>query len=119
MAYDESLAQRIREALGARRGVIEKKMFGGIAFMLDDKMACGVIKDDLMVRVGPEAHAASLSKPHVRPMDFAGRPMKGYVYVGPAGSRTVSAVKAWVERGAAHVATLPDKPKRPARKKAR
>ena len=84
----------------------EKKMFGGLAFLLDGKMFCGIVKDDLMVRVGPERYEAALAEAHVRPMDFTGRPMNGYVYVGPGGSRTVKAIAKWVEQGRAFVATL-------------
>jgi TfoX/Sxy family transcriptional regulator of competence genes len=107
MAYDEALAERVRSAVGRRAGVTEKRMFGGIAFLLGGKMFCGVANDDLMVRVGPDRHEDSLAQPHVRPMDFTGRPMKGYVYVGPPGTRTESAVRKWVERATTFVATLP------------
>lgn len=96
MAYDEKLALRVRQALDGPRGVTEKKMFGGLAFLLDGKMFCGVLGDELMVRVGPEAHAAALRRPHARPMDFTGRPMKGYVFVAAAGVRSVPAVGRWV-----------------------
>jgi TfoX/Sxy family transcriptional regulator of competence genes len=106
MAYDEHLARRIRNALGRRRDVTEKKMFGGLAFLLGGRMFCGIVKDELMVRVGPERHAAALRNPHVRPMDFTGRPMKGYVFVGPAACRTAKALAAWLNRGARFVATL-------------
>ena len=106
MAYDEKLADRIRQAVGPRADVAEKKMFGGVAFLLGGKMFCGIVKDDLMVRVGPERYEAALSEANVRPMDFTGRPMNGYVYVGPGGSRTEKAIAKWVERGRAFVATL-------------
>jgi TfoX/Sxy family transcriptional regulator of competence genes len=109
MAYDEALANRTRDAIGPRKGVSEKKMFGGVAFLLDGKMFCGIANEDLMVRVGPEHHAASLARPHVRPMDFTGRPMNGYVYVGPKGTKTTEAVRTWVELGVAFVATVPAK----------
>jgi hypothetical protein len=85
MAYDEALAERIRGVLGVRHDVREQKMFGGIAFMVRDRMAVGVINDDLMVKVGPDAHDEAMAQPHVRPMDFTGRPMRGMVYVAPAG----------------------------------
>ena len=112
MAYDEKLAARVRQAVGARAGVSEKKMFGGIAFLLDGKMFCGVSNDDLMVRVGPEQHEAALARAHVRPMDFTGRPMTGYVFVGPAGSRTAKDVKRWTDQATAFVATLESKGKK-------
>jgi hypothetical protein len=81
-------------------------MFGGIAFLLRGKMFCGIAKDDLMVRVGPERYEASLATKHVRPMDFTGRPMKGYVFVAPAGTARQAAVDKWVGLGAEFVATL-------------
>jgi TfoX/Sxy family transcriptional regulator of competence genes len=116
MAYDEMLQERIRRTVGGRVGVTEKKMFGGVAFLLDGKMFCGIVKDDLMVRVGPDRHEDALREPHVRPMDFTGRPMKGYVYVDPDGSGTDREVKRWAERGIEFVSTLEVKAK-PARKK--
>jgi TfoX/Sxy family transcriptional regulator of competence genes len=109
MAYDEKLADRIRRAVGPRGDVTEKKMFGGLAFLLDGKMFCGIATGELMLRVGPERHAATLAKPHVRPMDFTGRPMKGYVYVGAAGYRTDRALKAWIDQALDFVATVPRK----------
>ena len=107
MSYDAALADRIRRALPSRATIVEKKMFGGIAFLLDGKMTVGVTGTDLTVRVGPAAHAAALALPHVRPMDFTGRPMAGFVFVGPAGTRTVAAIAVWVEKAIAFAATLP------------
>jgi hypothetical protein len=92
-------------------------MFGGVAFLLDGKMFCGVIRDQLVVRVGPERNDEALRQPHARPMDFTGRPMKGYVYVTPAGHRAGAALRNWVQWGADFASTLP--PKRQAGKKAR
>src|SRR5262245_37193377 len=112
MAYDEKLADRIREALGRRPSVTEKKMFGGVAFLLDGKMFVGIVKDDLMVRVGPDRYEAALAEAHVRPMDFTGRPMNGYVFVGPSGSKTAKASKKWVDQGAAFVTTIDGSPKK-------
>ena len=106
MAYDQQLAERIRLARGVRQDVIEKKMFGGLALLQRGKMFCGIVKDELMVRVGPERYEESLREAHVRPMDFTGRPMKGYIFVEPAGCRTEKAVRRWVERGAEFVETL-------------
>ena len=106
MAYDDKLADRVRQAVGPRTDVTEKKMFGGVAFLLDGRMFCGIAKDELMVRVGPERFESALSEAHVRPMDFTGRPMKGYVFVEPGGTRTGKAIKKWVDQGAAFVATL-------------
>ena len=107
MAYDPSLAGRVRKVLSNRRGVSEKEMFGGIAFLLGGHMFCGIVKDDLMVRIGPDGHEAALKEPHVRPMDFTGQPMKGYVFVAPDGCRSPAALARWVGRGAEFAATLP------------
>lgn len=109
MAYDEGVAQRIREVLDDRPGVTEKKMFGGIAFMLDGYMFVGVQDDALMARVGPDNHQAALARPGARPMDFTGRPMKGYVYVDPAGFESDEELADWVNECAAFVQTLPPK----------
>ena len=118
MSYDERLAERIRKALRNKRGVVEKEMFGGVAFLLGGRMFCGIVKDDLMVRVGPDRHAEALGEPHVRPMDFAGRPMKGYVYVAPAGCKADAALAKWVRWGADVAAAMGAK-KPPSRKPAR
>jgi TfoX/Sxy family transcriptional regulator of competence genes len=104
MAYDESLAGRVRRIVGDKAGVEERKMFGGLAFLLEGRMFCGIVKDEFMVRVGPERHAEALAAPHARQMDFTGRPMKGMVYVGAAGLRG-PALRRWVERGVAGLAT--------------
>ncbi len=112
MAYDERLAERIRSVLAASDNVTERKMFGGIAFMIGDRMAVGVIQDDLMVRVGPDAHGDALARPHVRPMDFTGRPMRGFVYVAPAGVVSDRDLVRWVEAGAAFAAAQPPKRRR-------
>jgi TfoX/Sxy family transcriptional regulator of competence genes len=112
MAYDEALAERIRSVLADRGDVIEQKMFGGIAFMIGDRMAVGVVHDDLMVRVGPDAHDDAISQPHVRPMDFTGRPTRGMVYVVPAGIVEDRELTRWVEAGAAFASSLPPKPRR-------
>ncbi len=109
MAYDEGLAQRIREAFGGQPGVVEKKMFGGIAFMVQGNMSVGVIGDVLMVRVGPEGHNGALTRPHTRPMDFTGRPMKGFIYVDEAGIEADGDLQAWVDRGVAYARSLPAK----------
>ena len=109
MSYDEALAERVRSVLGRRKGVTEKEMFGGVAWMLGGHMTVCVMKDDLMVRVGPAAHDAVLAQPHTRIMDFTGRPMKGYVFVAPAGFKTGAALAEWIERGAAFTRTLPRK----------
>lgn len=112
MAYDESLAARVRQILEGRTGVEERKMFGGLAFLLGGRMFCGIVKEELMVRVGPERHAEALALPHARPMDFTGRPMTGMVYVAAAGLRG-PALDRWVERGIEGLTTTPvSRPKR-------
>jgi TfoX/Sxy family transcriptional regulator of competence genes len=97
MAFDEALADRIRRSLAARDDVEERRMFGGIAFMVAGRMACGVIHDDLMVKVGRDGHDAALAQPHTRPMDFTGRPMRGMVYVSPAGIESDADLARWVD----------------------
>jgi TfoX/Sxy family transcriptional regulator of competence genes len=96
MAFDENLAKRIRQLLKSQEALTEKKMFGGLAFMLGGKMCCGVLNDDLVARVGAESYEKALKAPHVRPMDFTGRPMKGYVYVGKAATRSDRGLKVWL-----------------------
>ncbi len=96
MAYDERLAERVRVALAGTPGVEERKMFGGVAFMIGEKMAIGVLQSDLMVRVGPDTHDDALRRKGARPMDFTGRPMRGFLFVGPEGHRTRAALVRWV-----------------------
>lgn len=111
MAFDEALADRIRDVLSARDGVSERRMFGGIAFMLDGNMAIGVIGEDLMVRLDREDAVRTLAEPHTRPMDFTGRPSRNMVYVDPGGTESDANLANWVEAGAAHAASLPPKEK--------
>lgn len=110
MAYDEGLAERLREVFVSRSDAQEKKMFGGLAFMVRGHMCCGVVRNELMVRVGKEAYSEALAQPHVREMDFTGRAMKGMVYVEPPGFQEEQDLQRWVERGLHFVETLPDKP---------
>ena len=109
MAYDEGLAQRIREALASTGGVAEKKMFGGLAFMVQGNMSVGVSGEDLMVRVGPDAYAEALARPHAREMDFTGKPLRGFVYVDPEGFESDVDLEGWVERGVSFAQSLPAK----------
>lgn len=109
MAYDESLAQRVRGLLEGRPGFEEKKMFGGLCFLLRGNMACGTLKDDLIVRVGPEQYERALKQPHTRKFDMTGRPMKGWVMVSAEGHDTEERLSCWVEEGAAFALTLPEK----------
>ena len=117
MGYDEQLAGLVRGILSGRRDVVEKKMIGGLSFMVGGKMCCGLTSSGLMVRVGAAALEWALAQPHVRPMEFAGRPLAGFVYVDPAGYRTAKALATWVQRGIDFAATLP--PAKPAAKRPR
>lgn len=109
MAFDEALADRIRTQMKRRKGMGEKKMFGGLCFMVNGNMACGIVKDELMVRIGKDAHANALAQPHAREMDFTGRKMKGMVYVGTAGIDDDDALKSWLDRGIEFARSLPPK----------
>jgi TfoX/Sxy family transcriptional regulator of competence genes len=99
MSYDEKLAARVRALLSTRDDVVERKMFGGLCFMVNGAMCCGLTKNDFMVRVGADQYEEALAHPHARPMDFTGRPLKGMVYVAPEGLRTTAALARWVRRG--------------------
>jgi TfoX/Sxy family transcriptional regulator of competence genes len=109
MSFDEAVAGRVRKALAGTREVVEKRMFGGIAFMVRGNMCCGVIGDRLMVRVGPNGYEEALSRPHAKPMDFTGRPMKGMVYVEPAGFASPHDLEAWIGKAMAFTLSLPAK----------
>jgi len=109
MPYDEKLAERIRSLLRGKRGISEKKMFGGLTFLFRGNMCCGVSGDELMVRVGANAYDQALSRSHAREMDITGRPLKGMVFVSKAGIRTVKQLESWVERGVRFTRTLPAK----------
>lgn len=109
MAYDEKLAAQVRDELGQEPGYSERKMFGGLCFLLHGNMACGVLKDELLVRVGKDGYEQALAQPHVRPMDFTGRVSKGMVYVAAAGLRDAPALRRWVRVGAGFATSLPPK----------
>ena len=108
MAYNQKLAERIRSQLD---GIpfVEKKMFGGVGFLLNGNLACGVNKEDLSVRVDPEKHSALLQKPHVRPFDMTGRPMKGWLLVDADGVKTEKQLSAWTKEGVDFALTLSPK----------
>lgn len=121
MSYDEGLAERIRTALArlVPKPTAEKKMFGGIAFMVDDKMCVGVVKDDLMVRVGPSRHESALKERGARVMDFNHRPAVGFLFVSPDGYESDKDLTKWLRWSIDYVDTVPAKPakaKKPARK---
>lgn len=109
MAYDETLAERVRHALATEPDMDEKKMFGGLAFMKAGNMACGVVGDELMVRVGPDLYHDALTREHAREMDFTGKPMKGMVFVGADGVRSDDGLEAWIRLGLAYASSLPPK----------
>lgn len=109
MAFDETLAARVRRALATEPGVTERRMFGGLCFLIRGNMCCGIVGDRLMVRVGPDAYREALSRPHAREMDFTGRPLRGMVYVTMDGLRSESALVGWVRRGSAFAGALPAK----------
>ena len=109
MPYDEGLAERIRGLLEEGPRVSERRMFGGLAFLVRGHMSVGIVKDELMVRVGPESYADALREPHARAMDFTGRPMKGLVFVSPDGVESDEDLERWVARGVAYAASLPAK----------
>jgi TfoX/Sxy family transcriptional regulator of competence genes len=96
MAYNERLADRIREALENTPRTLEKQMFGGVAFMVNNKMCVGVVKDDMMCRINPEIQDLALDKTGCRPMDFSGRPMKGFVYVSEEGMKSKKDFMYWI-----------------------
>lgn len=107
MPYDETLAERVAACLADRADVVEKKMFGGLCFMVGGHMCCGVVRDDLMVRVGAGNDTALLEEPGAREMDFTGKPMKGFLFVGAEGTARLRDLERWVERGLRFVDGLP------------
>lgn len=109
MAYDEALAQRVRQALVGEPEVVEMKMFGGTGYLLGGNMACGVNGSNLIVRVGPQEYENALSEPGVLVFDMTGRPMTGWVQVTPLGLPDQVALQAWIERGLAYARGLPPK----------
>jgi hypothetical protein len=109
MPIDESLVARVRAALGRRKGITEKKMFGGRAFLLNGNLLVGV-KDSLLVRIDPDDHDEVLAEPHVTEFVMAGRPpMRGWVRVLPPGLAEDAALKSWLRKGTTFVAKLPPK----------
>jgi hypothetical protein len=109
MAYDEEVAERVRSLVGGRDGYSERKMFGGICFMMHGNMFAGVVRDDLMLRVGKDAFDAALTRRNTKPMDFTGRPMVGMVFVEPPGFASRVALQTWLDDALGFVETLPAK----------
>ena len=109
MAYDEGVAERIRDVFDGRSDIVEKKMFGGIAFMHSGNMCCGIVDDMLMARVGPDAYEEALNRPHAREMDFTGKSLKGFVYIEAEGFAEDEDLKDWLALCEAFTGSLPAK----------
>jgi len=109
MAYDELLAQRLSEALDEQPNVEDKKMFGGVGYLVNGNMVCGVLNEDLIVRVGPEGYEEALGEEHVREFDITGRAMRGWVMVGPEGHASDDDLTRWVSLGLDFALSLPPK----------
>jgi hypothetical protein len=114
LAYDETLCQRVRDLLGSRTAFVETKLMGGLVFMVNGNMCCGVTGSSLLVRVGEAARDGALAKPHTRRMEFGGRSPKGFIFVDAKGCATDKTLIAWVQQGLAFVATLPARENRKA-----
>ena len=111
MAYDEELANRIRELTAAEAGLTEVRMFGGLAFLIDGHMSVAATRDGLMVRVEPADTDELLAKPHAQPFEMRGRDLRGWLRVEPDGVRTKRQLEPWVRRGVAYARSLPPKKK--------
>jgi hypothetical protein len=118
VAYDKDLADRVRQVLPTAEPVTEQQMFGGLAFMLSGHTFSGVVNDTLMLRLGPDGVGLALDRPHVRPMDFTGRPMKGMVFVEPGGLHG-AALRHWVDSAAQYARSLPPRAPAPSARKRR
>ena len=113
MAIDEGLAERVREQLQGLQGLTERRMFGGLVFMLNGNMCMGLVRESLMLRIGPDNYEATLALPYAGPMDFTGKPLRGFIYVAPEGIAEDEDLAAWIERGIAFAGSLPPKEKKP------
>jgi hypothetical protein len=109
MAFDEGLAERLRDVLSDQADLDEKKMFGGLAFMLNGNLACGVIGDEMIVRVGPDGYDTAIAKPNTRVFDFSGKPMKGWIVVAPEGVESDEELAVWARQGVDFATALPPK----------
>ena len=109
MAYDQALADRVRSHLAGMSLLVEKKMFGGVGFLVQGNMACGVHGENLIVRVDPQEYQALLARPNVRPFDMTGKPMKGWIFVTPEGLQSEAELAGWVKKGLAYAGSLPAK----------
>ena len=119
MAYDASLAARIRKKFARKKGAEEKEMFGGIGFLLHGNMCVGVWKQQLIVRLDPADGQVAVLEPHVHPFDITGKPMKGWLLIDPAGVAGDEELADWIDRAAAFVATLPKKTKKKSKKRSK
>ena len=99
MAYSEQLAERVRKTLGKHKNIEEKKMMGGLTFMVNDKMCVGVHKEDLMVRLDPKIHNEAIKRKGARTMDFTKKPMRGFIFVNPKGTKSPKDLKYWIDLG--------------------
>jgi len=117
MAYDEALAARVRARLADASGVTERRMFGGLCFLVNGHMCAGIVGETLMLRVGPERYAEALARPHAREMDFTGRPLRGMVYVDPPGTAGAAALERWLGLALGFVQSQPAKKKPAAKRK--
>lgn len=109
MAYDQKLATRVRQALARQKAVTEIKMFGGLCFTIRGNMCCGVLNDDLVLRVPREHYEQILKKTHVRPMNFTGRPLRGLIFVGPPGVTSDKKLREWIAASVQYAMSLPPK----------
>ena len=109
MASDEQLAERVRRIVGKRKGLTEKKMFGGLAFLLHGNMSCGIHGNELIVRIDPETTGSALDEPGTRVFDITGRPMKGWLLVNATALNDETALAKWIRRGLDYAASLPRK----------
>jgi hypothetical protein len=109
MTFSERTVHQIRRAMGNTPGLSERALYSGVAFMVRGNMCCGMIDDNLVVRVGPDIYDAALREPHARPMDFTGRPLPGFVYVDRAGFESSTLLRQWIDRSMSFVRTLPPK----------
>ena len=109
MAFDENLQLKIDKAIARKRGISSKRMFGGLCYLCNGNMFCGIVGEKLMARVGPDAYDAALKEPFVSEMDFTGKPMKGMIYIHPKGIADEKSIKKWIEASLAFVKTLPKK----------
>lgn len=109
MPYDERLAETIRKLLGRRKNLVEKKMFGGVVFLLSGNICCGVWKEYLILRLGDDAARQVLAEEHARPFDITGRPMRGWAMVEPAGWQNGASLGRWIAWAVEFTSALPAK----------